>query len=222
MCLHGLARHEPDKFSAFTSRLKKASSAEATAKQAEHGAKAEGKSVYDKQGLYGAQSSTLHAAELAARKDEAAAKTESLQEAQEGLLEALLAQDVCVDGALAFLGRSNQWLYRATKKVPAGDVDATGGTTGDDAGPSTAATSSWGSRHPTIDAARRLQDLPSVDEVRRSGCECGERCGDGLSADAALARGVHTRGRRLRPTQPDRPEAFEAGTAPARVLAERP
>ena len=139
--------------------------------------------------MYGAQSSSLHAVELAARKAEAAARGASTDDAALKALEFLLDNDVCIAGAVALIGKSRQWIYHAGKEA----IESSGATTeaaGDQATEETgepSGTTSRKSRHPTIEAKRALEELPSVQSVLADTCMCGERCGNGITKESVTA-----------------------------------
>ena len=159
MCLHGVAKHDPELFSGLIAKLALSQSAVTAAEAANAVAPDRSASVYERPMLGGAARSELA---------EAAAKVEKKLQSHDSVVryvyQTLLSHDCCVDGALAFVGKGHAWAYFTHKAeledvVPTHEVDdATGATT------SAAATSH--SRAPGVEDKRLLRCLPSVDEVR--------------------------------------------------------
>lgn len=177
MCVHGLARWEPDLFKQLQQRLLASRSAAASRSLAEEAAPLrQSESRYDRPGVGGGvESSALHAAALGARGDEkeAQAREEGQEAADVGVYHALLRRGCCVDGALAFVGHYKKWAYREATGGDDADGDATTGGGGEEGGGETGggeAGRADRSRQPGVDAKRRLEQLLPPEEV------CEETC----------------------------------------------
>jgi len=169
MCLHGLARWDPEIFRELAARLRRARTAQDSSARAHAAAPTRGKSKYDSVDMLGVRPSALLAAELAEREKEAAETEATLEETRTSVFDELIGQDVCIAGALAFVGRERSWLYRqrTSRSVQDADANATGATSGEAL---TAGSSVGSSRAPGVDAKRALEHLRPPAEVVCTPC----------------------------------------------------
>lgn len=162
MCLHGMARHEPDKFRFLNEKLKAARKAVKEHAAGQAVAATGGATVYD-QDILGVAPTELHAAAKELRAEEhSEAEAKALDAAETQVYRALLDCNCCVDGALLFVGRARTWAYHARRADEDADADATGA----EPGAATGATGGGSSRAPGIDKKRQLSGLLPPNEVR--------------------------------------------------------
>ena len=164
LCLHGLARHEPETFRELCSELSSARKKQEAAARAEETAPTRADGVYDT-AIAGVDATALHAAAQAARAAAKLPATETLEHIETKVYHDLLDLGCCQDGALALVRHWPKWAYGRVRKRAADDATGTGGAPTEDdttgaAGPSGA------SRAPGIDDKRNLKHLLPASTVR--------------------------------------------------------